>query len=423
MVHTSVRPIVVGRDEDDRKRFGDEALAHLGKHYVKTGDKVNLANDVLMDLARPHVVLVSGKRGQGKSYTLGVLAEEIIFMPRRLRERLTVVIFDTMGIYWTMKYPNAKQEAAIKEWGLEPQSVPTRVLVPRGWQEEYKEAGVAVDGVLAIHPQDLSVEDWVETFDVELFSPIGILLERVLRKDPDSIKDMIRLAEADEETDTKTRQALVNRLRAAESWGIFSTEGTRVRELLAAGQVNVLDLSLLGPRVKSLMIGLLSRKIFEARMVARKGEEKSDITRHIDIGRETAPKLPMPWILIDEAHEYLPPKVETPSARALIQLIREGRQPGITLVLATQQPGKIHTDVMTQSDIVLSHRVTAELDMDALNSIMGTYMQFPLEGYLSSLPRYKGAAVVLDDNAEKVYQIRVRPRISWHGGESATIIK
>ena len=50
----------------------------------------------------------------------------------------------------------------------------------------------------------------------------------------------------------------------------------------------------------------------------------------------------------------------------LTQLLREGRQPGISLVLATQQPGQIHKDVMTQSDIVISHRVTSATDLEAL---------------------------------------------------------
>ncbi|MBR9681657.1 MAG: ATP-binding protein, partial [Candidatus Altiarchaeota archaeon] len=105
-------------------------MAYLGKHYVRTGDITNLANKVYLDLARPHVILLSGKRGQGKSYTLGVIAEEIIFLPRRMRERLTVIIFDTMGIYWTMANPNAKQEEALKEWDLKAEGIPVRVLVP-----------------------------------------------------------------------------------------------------------------------------------------------------------------------------------------------------------------------------------------------------------------------------------------------------
>jgi len=418
-----VKPIVIGRDEEDLRKFGDEGLAFLGKHYVKTGDITNLANPVHLDLARPHVILISGKRGQGKSYTLGVIAEEIVFLPRRMREKLTVLIFDTMGIYWTMIHPNAKQEEELKQWGLEPQAAPARVLVPLGWADKYEEAGIPVGGTLAVNPQDLTIEDWADTFDLTLFDPITILLSRALKHKPKNLETVKQLISADQNTEASTRNALLSRLEAAVDWGIFSEQGLRIEELMAPGTINVLDLSLLTRRVKSLMIGLISKKVFEARVMARKSEEKSEIRKFTDIGREAVSKLPMPWMLIDEAHEFLPPGATTPSARALIQVIREGRQPGVTLVLATQQPGKIHTDVMTQADVVMSHRVTAELDIKALNSIMGTYMQFPLEKYISSLPRFKGAAVVLDDNAEKVYRIRVRPRLCWHGGESATLMR
>ena len=84
--------------------------------------------------------------------------------------------------------------------------------------------------------------------------------------------------------------------------------------------------------------------------------------------------MPMVWLVIDEAHEFLPVKGKTLATDPLITILREGRQPGISMVMATQQPGKIHTDAMTQSDIVISHRVTAKLDVDALNDITQSYV-------------------------------------------------
>jgi hypothetical protein len=103
--------------------------------------------------------------------------------------------------------------------------------------------------------------------------------------------------------------------------------------------------------------------------------------------------------------------------------LREGRQPGISLVLATQQPGKIHTDAMTQSDIVISHRVTAKLDFQALNDITQSYLYENISAKLNGLPRLKGSAIILDDNSERIYAMRVRPRFTWHGGEAPTAIK
>ena len=134
-------------------------------------------------------------------------------------------------------------------------------------------------------------------------------------------------------------------------------------------------------------------------------------------------KAPLVWMLLDEAHEFLPRDGSTLATFPLVQLLREGRQPGISLVLATQQPGKIHTDVMTQSDIVLSHRLTAKLDVNALNEIMQSYLPFAIQKYIDGLPSVKGAGIILDDTSEKIYPIRVRPRLSWHGGSDPSAIR
>lgn len=122
-------------------------------------------------------------------------------------------------------------------------------------------------------------------------------------------------------------------------------------------------------------------------------------------------------------HEFLPKEDKTPATEALIQLLREGRQPGISLVMATQQPGKIHTDAMTQSDIVISHRVTAEQDINSLNQIMQTYLYEGIKEKMNGLPHLKGSAILLDDNSERIYPIRVRPRFTWHGGEAPTAVR
>jgi DNA helicase HerA-like ATPase len=128
-------------------------------------------------------------------------------------------------------------------------------------------------------------------------------------------------------------------------------------------------------------------------------------------------------MLIDEAHEFLPNTGSTPATDALVTILREGRQPGLSLILATQQPGKIHTDVMTQSDIVISHRITAQVDTQALGMLTQSYMQEGLGVLLRDLPRMKGAAIVLDDTNEKMYSLQVRPRVSWHGGDDPDALR
>ena len=159
-------------------------------------------------------------------------------------------------------------------------------------------------------------------------------------------------------------------------------------------------------------------------MDARKKEEIQDVSRGFEFSSsQEKEETPLIWIFIDEAHEFLPLNGKTPATDALIQLLREGRQPGISIVLATQQPGQIHQDVMTQSDIVISHRVTSQPDITALNYIMQSYLLDSIGQYMNDLPSLKGSAIILDDNSERIYPVRIKPRFTWHGGEAPTAIK
>ena len=160
----------------------------------------------------------------------------------------------------------------------------------------------------------------------------------------------------------------------------------------------------------------MSKHIFSERVKARRLEELSEIEI------TTLKRTPMPWILIDEAHNFLPDDSATAATEILSTLIKEGRQPGITLVFATQRPEKLHPDALAQTDIIISHRLTSKADVDALRSIMQTYMLFDIGRYLNELPKVKGVAIILDDNSERIYKIRVRPRQSWHAGASPVAI-
>ena len=111
--------IIIGRNESDKKKFGDRGLIYIGKSYVTMGNYTSLSNNLYMDVARSHVILVAGKRGSGKSYTLGSIAEELASLPPETSRNIASLIFDTMGIFWTMKYKNEKDKDLLREWKLE----------------------------------------------------------------------------------------------------------------------------------------------------------------------------------------------------------------------------------------------------------------------------------------------------------------
>ncbi|MBU0761048.1 MAG: ATP-binding protein, partial [Nanoarchaeota archaeon] len=374
-------------------------------------------------------------RGSGKSYSLGAIAEELSNLPTETAKNIAPLIFDTMGIFWTMKYKNEKDKELLEEWGLESKNLPVKVFVPLGKKEEYEEKQIPFDETFALKPSELEAEDWLTLFNLEMTSTTGVLLVRTVTKLRDNSKDFTiseiqKTISEDNKSSEETKEIVSALFSAADTWGIFSKtkEGTEISDLVNAGITTVLDVSIYSSigafNIRALVISLISRKLFTTRMDARKKEELEALQRGQDyLSYKTTRKEPLVWIFIDEAHEFLPKVGKTPATDALVQLLREGRQPGISLVLATQQPGQIHKDVMTQSDIVISHRITAKPDIEALNEIMQTYLLKKIQQQIDDLPSLKGSAIILDDNSERIYPIRIRPRFTWHGGEAPTAVK
>lgn len=430
--------IIIGRDTADKEAFGNKGLAYLGKGFVRMGTYTSLSNKLWLDVARSHVILVAGKRGSGKSYSIAAIAEELSCLPEENAKNVASLIFDTMGIFWTMKYPNEKEHELLASWDLKAKLLPVRVFVPSGKAAAYRAKGIPVDATFALDPSELEADDWLTLFTVDITSLPGVLITRViekLKKQPASfaIQDIIHALCNEREANEETKEIAAALFAAAQSWGIFATgdEGTKVADLLTPGTTTVLDVSVYSStavfNVRALVISLLSKKIFQHRMDARKQEERETIHSGQDYlalsQSNRRRQQPLVWLFLDEAHEFLPREGKTPATDALVQLLREGRQPGISLVMATQQPGQIHRDAMSQSDIVIAHRVTAKADLAALNEIMQTYALESIKKHLDSLPALKGAAIVLDDNSERIYPMRVRPRFTWHGGESPVSVR
>jgi ABC-type dipeptide/oligopeptide/nickel transport system ATPase component len=427
--------IVIGREESERQKFGDRGTIFIGKHYVKMGQTTSLSNPIYLDVAKSHVIFICGKRGSGKSYTMGVIAEAISDLPAEVSKNISVIMLDTMGIYWTMKYPNQKESKLLDEWGMKPKALKINIFTPSGYFQDFKNKGIPTDRAFSIKPSELSAVDWCTTFDISPDEAVGVAISRIVSELQEGeadydIDEIIKKIQEDEHTPQTTKDAAENRFRDAKTWGLFDRKGTPLKDLVQAGQVSILDVSCYltsssGKNIRALVIGLVSKKLFIERMLARREEEYNSVNKSVSFmeDEEGKKRFPIVWLVVDEAHEFLPKDGKTLASEPLITILREGRQPGISLILASQQPGKIHTDVMTQSDIVISHRITAKIDIDALGMLMQSYMRMGLDKVLNNLPRVSGAAIVFDDTNERMYPMRIRPRFSWHGGSSPTAVE
>ncbi|MCD6523299.1 MAG: DUF87 domain-containing protein [Candidatus Diapherotrites archaeon] len=377
------------------------------------------------------------------SYDLGVMIEEL----NTKNPNVASVIIDPIGIYWSMKYPNQdeKELDELIRMGLTPKGVDkVNVFVPYGVRDKLPKG--TFDKVYALRPADLTVEDWCLTFDIDRFSPTGLLLEKTVEKvmrgyvtkdgkkvdgNPEyGIDDIINCLNNDKELTSsakgfkvESRRALVSRFEAAKSWGIFTEEGTPLVELCKEGEVSVIDVSFLDEKVTSLVIGILARKILNARKLSTRKTAMKRFAANMDDLLET--EIPPTWLFIDEAHTLIPSgSKKTAASDALIEYVKQGRRPGCSLVFATQQPSAIDTRILSQLDILICHKLVFDDDLKAVFKRMPA--EIPKEyskRFIKTLPI--GTCLVGDrsDETSRVFAMKIRPRFSQHEGREAKAVE
>jgi len=411
----TLKQYVIGRNDTDI----DLGTLNVGKYLAL--DR-SMGSHVQMDALRPHAILICGKRGYGKSYTMGTLIEELAMLPSNIN--IATLVIDTMGIFWTMRHPNTKEEDILSKWGLSPKGFELELFVPEGSVKQYEKMHIEAKP-FSISPAELSGYDWCSLFDLAPIGPLGIYvlktIEEIKEKAQDySLLNLIDYMNSDADADSTLRNAAKNYFKNAISWGIFHENGIDIRDIIQKGKVVILDLSSIGNQnVKAIAVKILGSKIYDERIRSRRLYEQRKIGENsLEQG------IPMVWMFIDEAHLFLPAIGETPATGVLVnEWLRQGRQPGLSVIFATQRPAALHPDVMSQSDIIICHRLTAQDDISALEAVRPTYMREGIGDSLKKMGMEKGVAFIVDDNSESAHVVRMRPRKSWHGGDEPNALE
>jgi hypothetical protein len=283
--------------------------------------------------------------------------------------------------------------------------------------KEYTKKGISVER-FSLRVSGLSPFHWCQLFNIKATDPIGIVITRAVVTQQSlsasfSIIDLLASIQLDKRADNMVKAAAENFFSLAMSWDIFNTTGLMITDLVQRGALTVLDLSHLhNPVLKDIVVSLVSEMIFEERVKERKRYEQKKM------GFDVQEKgIPLVWLAIDEAQLFVPLGKDTLSKDVLInEWMRQGRQPGLSLIMATQRPGAIETEVLSHSDIIICHRLTAQEDIDALRTIRPTYLQGDIGESIKKIGVEKGVALLVDDTSESVHVVQIRPRLSWHGG-------
>ena len=411
------------------------------------------------DLHSEHVVAIVGKRGSGKSYSLGTLVEGLA-----LRDgdavianndcKRAVLLFDTLGIFQWVDIPVTSGDAssevqrqfrARSGWNLPEASVDVTVWRPRGVHQP-----TAHQRELVIRYRDLDASDWAYLLGLDLLQDrMGQLLNDAFykvtlegwhignqQKQPTqnySLCDIVSCIRADPELNaayqSETKRALTQQLRTYLRNPLFDTDGVELIDLLKPGHLSVVVMNGMTAELRFALITSIVRRLMRSRIAASEIEKELAIRGDLDPRDRASLQdrledcVPPTWVAADEAQNFLPAERMTNASEALIQLVREGRNYGLSFAITTQQPSAIDPRIMAQVDTLIAHKLSVQSDIDHirrnLKSQLPTQIRYGhnelgLEGLLRELD--VGQAVVSSTDGPRTVVIDVRPRLSVHGG-------
>ena len=442
------RPVRIGGGE------GGSDWIYLGR-LAEAGPLTQVHHD----LGSEHVVAIVGKRGSGKSYSLGTLVEGLALssgssVVARNDSRRAVLLFDTLGIFQWVDVPVTagnhstevqRQLRARTGWDLPEATIDVTVWRPRGGHQP-----TAHQQELVIRYRDLDASDWAYLLGLDLLQDrMGQLLNDAfhkvtyegwyagnLQKQPTqnySLSDIVSCIGSDPELSTayqsETKRALTQQLTTYLRNPLFGENGVGLRDLLKPGRLSVVVMNTMTAELRFALITSIVRRLMRSRIAASEIEKELKIRTDLDpqqsafLQSRLAEAAPPAWIAADEAQNFLPAERTTGASEALIQLVREGRNYGLSFVITTQQPSAIDPRIMAQVDTLMAHKLTVQADIDHIRrnlksqlpaQIRYGHQDLGLDGLLRELDI--GQAVVSSTDAPRTIIIDVRPRLSVHGG-------
>ncbi len=366
---------------------GDAFIGLLEDHDVEVRLDVN-------SLVQKHCCILA-KTGSGKSYSAGVIIEEL------LEKNVPLIIIDPHGEYGAMKHSNdsAEELEAMKRYGIEPHGYEEKIkiYVPPG--SPFMDSA---DGILTLDGRNLSAGELIKLLGMEN-SPAqsSILYQGVksAKKRGDyTISDII---EEVEYIKSNTKWSVIGSLEQLEESGLFSSTPTPVEDLLQEGKASVIDMRGVNPEIQDLIVSRICREIFELRKVNQ---------------------VPPGMIVVEEAHNFCPERGygKASSTAVLRTIASEGRKFGLGLMIISQRPARVDKNVISQCNTQIILRVTNPNDLQAIKKgVEGLTGEMVEE--IRRLP--PGTALIVSTDIERPIIVDVRIRKSKHGGSSVDVVE
>ena len=384
----------------NKARSGEIGSATIG---TITGTDFEVVLSV-KDVVSQHLSVIAAT-GAGKSYTVGVIVEELL-MPHN---RAPVLIFDPHGEYTAL-------ESIAND--------------PRFWDGDYKpKVRIIKPEKIKIRVGDLETSDLISIIDDGTMSDkMKTLFEgacRSLRRDRfrqftrselRSTVDAMRDGSND-----SSIEGILWRLRKLDGGIFHDHEDVPIVDYLKIGQLTVMDVSGISTGFQQLIAQVILRKIFDARQKTENGAYTSDTPDKY---------LPYPvFVILEEAHRFAPQGSGggaggdggegggrvAKSKHIIKTILSEGRKFGVGICMVSQRPSKLDSDSLSQCMTQITMRIINPADQEQISrSIESVSRDIVLE--LPALA--KGHAIVSGVGINTPTIVRIRQRYGRDRGAS-----
>ncbi|MBU0457255.1 MAG: ATP-binding protein [Nanoarchaeota archaeon] len=340
--------------------------------------RVNLQKILTKHLA------VLAKSGAGKSYTVGVLLEEI------MEKNVPLLIIDPHGEYSSMKEPSDEEQEKLIAWNIDKKRYSQKI-------QEYGDLNINENLRPLKLNEKMSSYELMKILPIQLTNTQEAILFSII-KDLEEINfDNIILGL--EQLNSSGKWSLIDTMMYLRDLKLFSAHHTSFNEIIQPGKCSIINLKGISPEVQEVVVYKLLKDLFLAR--------KQD-------------KIPPFFCVIEEAHNFCPEKGfgRAKSSEVIRLISSEGRKFGLGLCVVSQRPALVQKTVLAQCSTQIIMKITNPNDLRAITgSIEGITSEATEE--IQNLP--VGSALVCGI-VDRPLVVNIRPRKSKHGGHAVNIL-
>ena len=372
---------------------------------------------VALDLNQTHTISLFGVQGGGKSYTLGSVAEMAsLAIPgiNCLPEPLSTVIFhysptmDYKPEFTSMVGANnvEDQVRALKEvYGAEPKALAdVLLLVPADKIEERQAEYPDIE----VRPLQFSASELKASHWKFLMGAVGnqaTYIRQIMRimkamRDDITLEGLRAGIDASSVPDHLKELARMRLDLAAE----YINDGTSLTEVVRPGRLIIVDLrDEFIEKDEALGLFVVLLQLFaDARIDGRSFNK---------------------LVVFDEAHKY----IESPDLVAgLIEVVREMRHKGVSIMVASQDPPSVPVSLIELSSQIIMHKFNSPAwlkHIQKANAALGNLTPERM-AQLKAGEAYVWSSKATDESFSKgAVKLRCRPRVTQHGGATRVAVK